>query len=111
ITSVSYMSNTIPIPATKNSIAATTALAGEMLGMKIIYMDAGSGAKNHAPAAMIKEVRKNVNTPIFLGGGIRDAKSAVELCKAGADVIVVGNAFEKDPSLIKKLTEAVHACR
>ncbi len=108
ITSVSYISNTIPIPADKSGIAATTALAGEMLGLKVIYMDAGSGAKNPAPVAMIKAVRKTVSAPIFVGGGIRTPEAAIAACKAGADVVVVGNAFEKDNSLIKKIATAIH---
>lgn len=109
ITSVSYMSHTTPIPADKPSIAATTAMAGEMLGLKIIYMDAGSGAQNPVSKNIIRAVRKNVDAPIFVGGGIRTPEAAIDACKAGADIVVVGNAFEKDPSLIKKITQAVHS--
>jgi len=108
ITSVSYMSNTTPIPANKGSIAACTALAGQMLGLQITYMDAGSGAVNPASAAMIAAVREQVNTPIFVGGGIKTSEQAVAACKAGADVVVVGNAFEKNPELIASIAAAVH---
>ena len=108
ITSVSYMSNTTPIPADKSAIAVCTAMAGEMLGLKLIYMDAGSGAQQSIPAKLINEVRKNVSLPIFIGGGIRTPEAALAACQAGADVIVVGNAFEHDPSLIKKIVDAVH---
>lgn len=107
ITSVSYMSNTTPIPADKNGIAACTAMAGEMLGLKLIYMDAGSGAKNPIPAALIKEVKSNIHIPLFVGGGMRTPEEVKAACMAGADVVVVGNAIEKDPSLIASLVAAV----
>lgn len=108
ITSVSYMSNTTPIPAGKNSIAACTAMAGEMLGLKVTYMDAGSGAQYPAPAELIRAVRESVDGPMFVGGGIRTPEAAIAACNAGADVVVVGNAFEKDPSLIRLLAQTVH---
>jgi putative glycerol-1-phosphate prenyltransferase len=109
ITSVSYMSNTIPIPSDKSSIAASTAMAGEMLGLKIIYMDAGSGAFNAIPSKLISDVATQVGIPIFVGGGIKTEEQATNACKAGADIIVVGNAVEKDPVLIKLIADAIHA--
>ena len=108
ITSVSYMSSTTPLPADKPAIAATTALAGEMLGLQLIYMDAGSGAQNPVPESIIKAVRKQVSAPIFIGGGMKTKEQVVAACNAGANVVVVGNAFEKDPTLIKELADAVH---
>ncbi len=108
ITSVMYMSNTTPIPNDKNNIAMCTAMAGEMLGLKLIYMDAGSGAKQPISSAMLSEVRKNTVSPIFVGGGIRTVEQAVDACKSGADVVVVGNAIEKNPELISKLSNAIH---
>ncbi len=108
ITSVSYMSSTTPLPADKPAIAATTALAGEMLGLKLIYMDAGSGAQNPVSAAVIKAVREQVSIPIFIGGGMKTKEDVLAACQAGADIIVVGNAFEKNPTLIEELAEAVH---
>lgn len=107
-TTVSYISNSTPIPANKPAIAACTAMAGEMLGMKIIYMDAGSGAKQAISTAMIQAVRQHVDAPIVVGGGIRTPEQARKSCLAGADVIVVGNAVEKDPELMFALAEAVH---
>ena len=86
-----------------------TAMAGEMLGKKLIYMDAGSGAKKPIPEEMISLVAKNIEVPLVIGGGIRDAEKAYLNCKAGADVIVVGNAIEKDPNLIKEMAAAVHS--
>jgi phosphoglycerol geranylgeranyltransferase len=103
ITSVSYISNTTPIPSDKNAIAASTALAGEMLGLKLIYMDAGSGALYPIPASLIAAVRKQVNVPVIVGGGIRNEEHARAAWDAGADVVVVGNAVEKNPELIVKI--------
>lgn len=108
ITSVSYMSNTTPIPAEKHSIAACTAMAGEMLGLQVTYMDAGSGAQHPISTKIISAVRESVNGPIFIGGGIKTPEGAVAACKAGADVVVVGNAFEKEPELINQIANAVH---
>jgi putative glycerol-1-phosphate prenyltransferase len=108
ITSVMYMSNTTPLPSDKNNIAACTALAGEMLGLKVIYMDAGSGAQNPIRVGMIQEVKSQINGPLFIGGGIRTPEQAIETCLAGADVVVVGNAIEKDPNLVFDLAKSVH---
>jgi phosphoglycerol geranylgeranyltransferase len=108
-TTVSYISNASPIPSNKNEIALCTALAGEMLGMKLIYMDAGSGAQRPIETAMIKAVADQINIPLIIGGGITTPEKAVANCKAGADLIVVGNAIEKDPALIKQISEAIHA--
>jgi putative glycerol-1-phosphate prenyltransferase len=106
-TSVSYMSNTTPIPADKADIAACTAMAGEMLGMKLIFMDGGSGAQASVQPEMIQMVSANVEVPIVVGGGIRTAQMAFEKLQAGADVIVVGNAVEKDPSLLSDIVKTV----
>ena len=108
-TTVSYISNATPIPADKADIALCTAMAGEMLGKKIIYMDAGSGAKKAISEEMISSVAGNIDIPLIVGGGIRDAEKAYLNCKAGADVIVIGNAIEKDPSLIKEMAAAIHS--
>ena len=107
-TTVSYISNASPIPADKNEIAVCTAMAGEMLGMKLIYMDAGSGAKRAISEAMIAEVAESISIPLIVGGGITEPEKAYLNCKAGADLIVVGNAIEKDPCLIKEMAAAVH---
>lgn len=108
-TTVSYISNTNPIPANKNDIASCTAMAGEMLGLKLIYMDAGSGARSAIPTAMIQQVAKYIQIPLIVGGGITTAEKAKENCLAGADIIVVGNAVEKDPNLIKEIASAIHS--
>lgn len=110
-TTVSYISNAAPIPADKNEIAMCTAMAGEMLGMKLIYMDAGSGAKRAITESMIQKVASCIEVPLIIGGGIIEPEKAYLNCKAGADVIVVGNAIEKDPSLIKEMAAAVHGVK
>ncbi|TAE16758.1 MAG: geranylgeranylglyceryl/heptaprenylglyceryl phosphate synthase [Bacteroidetes bacterium] len=107
-TTVSYISNAAPIPADKADIALCTAMAGEMLGMQLIYMDAGSGAKRPITEQMIQKVSANIEKPLIVGGGITTPEKAYLNCKAGADVIVVGNAIEKDISLIKEMSYAVH---
>jgi len=106
-TTVSYVSQTLPIPRDKPGIAACTALAGEMLGLRTIYMDTGSGAEFTVSPEMIAAVRNSVDLPIIIGGGIRDAKTARALCTAGADVLVIGTAFEEDPERIFEMREAV----
>src|SRR5690606_29662154 len=95
ITSVAYISNTIPIPDDKYSLAASTALAGEMLGLQLIYIDAGSGAEKEISPRMIAAVRKSISVPLIVGGGINSAQKAIAALEAGADLIVVGNALEK----------------
>jgi phosphoglycerol geranylgeranyltransferase len=108
-TTVSYMSGSSPIPADKDDIALCTALAGEMQGKSLIYMDAGSGAKNSISTNMLHNVSSNIQIPLIVGGGIRDAEAAYNSCKAGADIIVVGNAIEKNPELIREISTAVHS--
>lgn len=110
-TTVSYISNASPIPADKNEIAMCTAMAGEMLGMKLIYMDAGSGAKRAITEDMIQKVSLHIEAPLIVGGGITSPEKAYLNCKAGADVIVVGNAIEKDITLIKEMSAAIKSVK
>ena len=107
-TTVSYVSQTLPIPHDKPGIAVATALAGSLLGLRTIYMDTGSGAKRATSPEMVAAVRSAVDLPIIIGGGIRDAETARTLCDAGADVLVMGTAFEEDPERIFEMSEAVH---
>ena len=108
-TTVSYISNSFPVPSDKNEIAMCTAMAGEMLGMKLIFMDAGSGAKKPVTEQMIEQVSRCIDIPLIIGGGITHPEKAYLNCKSGADVIVVGNAIEKDASLIKEISSAIHS--
>lgn len=108
-TTASYMSNTMPIPRNKIGVATSTAIAGEYLGLKLIYMDGGSGAEQPIIIDMIKKVSNSIKIPLIIGGGICSAKKAIDNCKAGADLIVVGNAIEEDPSLILDISQAIHS--
>jgi len=107
-TSASYMSNTIPIPHAKDDIAVCTAMAGEMLGLKLIYLDTGSGALKHVSTNMIQQVKKNINIPLIIGGGIKKPEKAYDLCIAGADILVIGTIAEQSPELISEIANAVH---
>lgn len=104
-TTASYMSNSQPIPANKDEIAVLTAMAGEMLGLKMIYLDGGSGAETPVTCSMIEKVKQNISIPLIVGGGIRNAETAAERFKAGADILVVGNAIEDNQSLLKQIAE------
>jgi phosphoglycerol geranylgeranyltransferase len=107
-TSVAYISNTTPIPDDKYSLAACTAMAGEMLGLQSIYLDAGSGAEKEISAKMVATVRKAVNVPLIVGGGINTSQKAFTALEAGADMIVVGNALEKNPNLLIEISDKVY---
>ena len=98
------ISKTSPIKYSNNELATSTAIAGELLGMKLIYLEAGSGAKKPLSKVMIQNVKKNISVPLIAGGGIDSAEKAKAVCNAGADVIVVGNAIEKDVTLVKKIS-------
>ena len=104
-TSVEYISQTEAIPSDKPEIAVATALAGEMLGLGMIYLEAGSGATCPVPLDIISSVRENISVPIAVGGGIKEKKQISEIFKAGADIIILGNGCEKNPELL------VDACR
>jgi phosphoglycerol geranylgeranyltransferase len=108
VTSVAYISNTTPLPEDKYSLAACTALAGEMLGQQLIYIDAGSGAEKEISPRMIAAVKKAVSVPLIVGGGLNTAQKAVSALEAGADVIVIGNALEKDPDLLSEVSEKLY---
>jgi phosphoglycerol geranylgeranyltransferase len=108
ITSVAYISNTTPIPDDKYSLAASTAMAGEMLGLQMMYIDAGSGAEKEISPKMIAAVRKAINVPLIVGGGINTAQKAITALEAGADLIVIGNALEKDPNLLTEISEKIY---
>lgn len=108
ITSVAYISNTTPIPDDKYSLAACTALAGTMLGLQLIYMDAGSGAEKEISPKMISTVRKSIDAPLIVGGGINTTAKAIAALQAGADMIVIGNALEKNPDLLIEISDKVY---
>ncbi|MDA3892029.1 MAG: geranylgeranylglyceryl/heptaprenylglyceryl phosphate synthase [Salinivirgaceae bacterium] len=106
-TSVSYMSNTAPIPYRKNDIAVATALAGEMLGLQAIYLEAGSGAKIPVSTEMISAVKAKTEIPLIVGGGIRKSQQLIDILKAGADMIVIGTASENNPGFISEFARII----
>ncbi|MFN6944333.1 MAG: geranylgeranylglyceryl/heptaprenylglyceryl phosphate synthase [Cytophagaceae bacterium] len=103
-TTVSYISNTTPIPFDKPSVAACTALAGQMLGMKLMYLDGGSGAMYSISPEMISMVEKTVDVPLIVGGGINTIEKAQAALQAGADTIVIGNAIESDVNFLNEIS-------
>jgi len=107
LTTAHYMSNTLPIPADKPEIAACTALAGQMLGMKCIYADAGSGASNPLSVDFVKTLSSYISIPLIAGGGIKDAETAKNILNAGATAIVIGNAAEQSPQLIRQIIQTI----
>jgi len=109
-TAVLYMSNTQPIPKDKPDIACAHALAGEYLGMKFIFLEAGSGAENPVPDEIIKAVKDFVTIPIIVGGGVKTPEQAKSKVDAGASFVVVGNALEKNSNdnILKEFADAIH---
>lgn len=103
-TSVEFMSNTIPIPRDKHNIVISHALAGELLGFKLIYLDGGSGALYSVPEELIKKVKKEITIPLIIGGGIKSLEEIREKHNAGADIVVIGSIIEKDEGIIDKLS-------
>jgi geranylgeranylglyceryl phosphate synthase family protein len=96
-TTAHYITQTQPIPADKPDIAAVTALAGSQLGLKVLYLDCGSGALHPVPTAMVEAVRQVVDGPLVVGGGVRTPQQALALRQAGADWVVMGSVFEENP--------------
>ena len=99
-TSVEYISQTEAIPEDKPEVAVATALAGEMLGLQMIYLEGGSGATNPVPLNLVRSVRQNILIPLAVGGGIKTKEEVEEIFNAGADLIVLGNGCEKNPELL-----------
>ena len=110
ITSAEFFSGATPIPRDKSEIAMVHALAAQQLGMKAVYLEAGSGASNQVPDAMIAAVRERVDIPILVGGGIRSPQAARRKVQAGARMVVVGTAVERsrDANLLRALAKEIH---
>ena len=102
-TTASYISLTHPLPADKPMLAAATALAAEQLGMKLLYLDGGSGAGNNIGADVIKKVKEHTSLPLIVGGGIKTRESIAAAFEAGADMVVIGTALENNPQLLNEL--------
>ena len=110
LTSVQYMSSSLPIPRSKNDIACAHALAAQYLGMKMVYLEAGSGAAQPVPVEMVHEVSTAVNIPVIVGGGLRAPDQCAERIAAGAAFVVMGNCFESEPGfrLLREAAAATH---
>jgi phosphoglycerol geranylgeranyltransferase len=109
VTSVEFMSNTRPLPANKPRIAAAHALAAQYMGMKMVYLEAGSGAKHPVPDEMISYVKSLIDIPVIVGGGIRDARTARRKLASGADIIVTGNLLQAQGGIdtMKEIAAAI----
>ena len=108
-TTASYISNTAPLPNDKPEIAVATAMAGEMLGLKLTYLDSGSGAQIPVSESIIQAVKKYTDTPLIVGGGINSLQKASKALTAGADIIVVGNAIEENPNFLLEVASLVNS--
>lgn len=106
-TTASYISGTAPLPHDKPGIAAATAMAGEQLGLRLMYLDGGSGAQHPVSAAMISAVRAAVTTPLIVGGGLNTGEKIYAALAAGADIVVVGNHLERNPNFLADAVAAV----
>jgi len=107
--SVQFMSGSNPIPIEKPDILVAHALAAQYLGKKIVYLESGSGAKNAIPNHLIEAVKRYIDIPIIVGGGIRTPESAYEKVQAGASFVVTGTAIEDDnTNIIKEFADAIH---
>ncbi len=102
-TAVSYISNSSPIPQEQHDIGAATAIAGELLGFQLIYLDAGSGSKNCVNENMILNVSKNIDCPLIVGGGLNTIEKIEIAFENGADIVVIGNAVEKNQKILNQI--------
>ncbi|WP_394364889.1 geranylgeranylglyceryl/heptaprenylglyceryl phosphate synthase [Polaribacter tangerinus] len=102
-TATQKVSNTKPIPQENTNLILDTALAGEFLGKKLIYLEAGSGAKIPVSTKIINLIKSNISVPLIVGGGIRSKKTIEKVFNAGADIVVIGTAFEKNDDFFNDL--------
>jgi len=103
----------IPVPYNKPELAAAHALAGQYLGMRFIYLEAGSGAKKSVPPEMIRAVKRYIDVPLIVGGGIKSRRQALAAASAGADIIVTGNIVENTEvkSKVSEIVKGIRSCR
>lgn len=103
ITTAHYISQTLPLPANKPELAASTALAGQMLGLRLIYADAGSGASQPIAPHILQAISQVTSVPLIVGGGLNSIEKARVAYDSGANVLVFGNHTEENPAFISKL--------
>ena len=110
LTSVQYVSGSMPIPRHKHDLARAHALAAQYLGMKMVYLEAGSGAKLPVPIDMVKAVAEYVTVPVMVGGGLTSPRECADRVEAGAACVVVGTCIEQqlDFGLLREMTSAAH---
>ncbi len=108
VSTTAYITQTLPIPAEHSELVVQTAVAGQLLGMKCIYLEAGSGARHPVSKELIKEVKKHIHIPLIIGGGIREKAEMLRIIDAGADMVIVGTAFEEQPEKIMEFSRAFH---
>jgi len=106
-TAVAAIGRVLPLPPNQGEVAACYALAAQYLGMRFIYLEAGSGARTHIPSQTIRRVAKTVDIPVIVGGGIRSGEAAEEVIKAGADIVVTGTVVERDYERYRSVVKAV----
>jgi putative glycerol-1-phosphate prenyltransferase/phosphoglycerol geranylgeranyltransferase len=109
-TTVEYISGTMPVPANKPKLSMVNSIAAELMGMRYVYLEAGSGAEEPVPVEHIAYTRKATEMTIITGGGIKDPQTAAVRVAAGANIIVTGTLWEKveDPALLKEFAAAIH---
>ena len=105
---VEFMSGTRPIPMDRVDVTVAHALAGQYLGMKLIYLEAGSGAKHHVSSTLISAVNDVIDVPLIVGGGIETPEVAENLVQSGASIVVTGTVIENDATRMKELADAIH---
>ena len=103
LTAAAYMSHSLPIPSAKSDLAVATALAGQMLGLRCLYLDAGSGAGSPIPLDTIRAVADVVHVPLIVGGGLTSQEDLNRAWDAGATCVVVGSAVEREPAVLDSL--------
>jgi len=107
-TSVARISKTEPISPKDEKTILDTAMAGAYMGNKLVYLEAGSGAKTPVPGSLIAELRSRIDIPIIAGGGIRSHEQMAEAFESGADMVVIGTAFEQNPKILRQILKDEH---
>jgi phosphoglycerol geranylgeranyltransferase len=109
----SVVGRAVPVPYSKPELVAAHALAGQYLGMRFIYLEAGSGVKKPVPPEMIRLVKSHISVPLVVGGGIRSRSQALAAASKGADIIVTGNIIENAEvkSKVAEIVEGIKRCK
>ena len=108
-TSVEVVSGTKPLPSNRPDMIVSHALAAQFLGMKLIYLEAGSGALNKIPEDVVKKVADEINIGLIVGGGICTPEDAKSIVNSGASFVVIGSAIEKSAELMKEFSSSIHS--